>query len=155
MKANRILSIICAFLLVNNFIWLFVFFYSKKDKTIFQSNKRNLSITKSLEKEVGFDSTQMAKFYLLRERHSQELRPLFENLSRQKKEFYQLLGKTNTDDSLTVIKGKGIGEMQADVDLQIFRNLSEIESLCRAEQKPIFDSVIIEIINKKWLRREN
>jgi hypothetical protein len=155
MKANRILLIICAFLLVSNFIWLFVFFYSKKDKTILQSNKRNLSITKSLQREVGFDSTQMAKFYLLRERHSRELRPLFENLSRRKKEFYRLLGKTTPDDSLTIIKGRGIGEMQTDVDLQIFRNLSEIESICRAEQKPIFDSVIIEIINKKWLGREN
>ena len=68
MKANRILSIICAFLLVNNFIWLFVFFYSKKDKTIFQSNKRNLSITKSLEKEVGFDSTQMGKSFPTKKR---------------------------------------------------------------------------------------
>lgn len=152
MKANRILLLICAFLILTNFVWLFMFFYAQKNTHTSRSTKKNLSITTSLEREVGFNKTQMEKFYFLRKRHVTELQPLFDDLSLRKKEFYQLLGQAQPEDSFVLVKGEQIGRMQSAIDLQIFRNLSEIESLCQPEQRTIFDSVVIQIINKKWLK---
>lgn len=154
MRSNRMLLIICSALLITNLIWVLVFVRTRRSETSLRSTKKTLSITRSLEHDVRFTKSQMEKFYLLRDSHSVKLRRLFENLSARKQELYQLLGRSNADDSLTLMKGREIGKTQTEIDLQIFRNLSEVEALCLPEQKAVFDSAIVEIIRKKWLRRD-
>jgi Spy/CpxP family protein refolding chaperone len=102
----------------------------------------------SLKNDVGFNDQQMAEYEDRVNLHRRQMRPLFEDISRTKEAFYQMLTKPGTQDSLLNSAAKEIGEKQKLIDLKIFMHFQNIRQLCTPAQQPMFDSLILRVVHR-------
>lgn len=148
---NKVLLFIIGMLLLANITLLFFFVWTKEPrKTSAHREKQPSPVTLFLEKEIGFDKAQMAKFEELRQQHRREYKVLSEEIRVTKIGFYQLLSNATVSESTLNQKATEIGNKQKDIDLQAFKNFQEIGDLCTPDQKPRFDSLIPGVIEKMW-----
>jgi len=146
-KTKILISIIAVLLVVN--LGMLIFFLSKhQPSTGMHEQKPRYSLTAVLEKEVGFDKQQLDQFEQMRDKHHQQIKPLFDSLRIAKDRFYVLLNQPRVSDSTLKAAARKIGERQEILDLQVFQQFRELKSLCREEQLPKFDSVLNRIVKR-------
>jgi Spy/CpxP family protein refolding chaperone len=146
---NKVLVSIIGILLLAN-IAMLVFLVSgmrKPDRDHAENKKPMHSTVFLLENKIGFDKQQINQFNELKEEHYKKLNPLFEDLRVTKNNFFVLVKDPVSDsdvDSLASI----IGQKQKSLDLQVFRTIQEVRSLCTPEQQAKFDSLLPKIAYK-------
>ena len=146
-KTKILISIIAVLLVVN--LGMLIFFLSKhRLQSGMHEQRPRYSLTAVLEKEVGFNKQQLDQFEQMRDKHHQQIKPLFDSLRMAKDQFYILLNQTRVSDSTLKAAAKRIGERQEMLDLQVFQQFRELKSLCRPEQLPKFDSVLNRIVKR-------
>jgi len=145
---NKVLVTIIAILLLAN-IAMLVFFISgmRKPERENAANKRPHSTESFLQAKIGFSEQQLTQFNQLKEEHHEKLSPFFEDLRLTKDQFF-LLVKDSLSDSRVDSAAALIGEKQKILDLQVFKTIREVRSLCNPQQQLKFDSLLPKIAYK-------
>lgn len=164
-KNNKTLVVVIAILLLSNIALLYFLTRCRKDCTKEPPKQENTNfrkmMAKRLKEEVGFDSTQVAKYEEMSKKHKETMKPLFTDLTHAKDSFYKLLLQPQPSDSLKNYYLHRIGEKQQMIDQRIFNHFSILRQECSEAQRPKYDSVVQDVIkgminypNKKDNKKE-
>jgi protein CpxP len=127
-----------------------VFFFWVKDpiRKNYHGEHAGLGITEFLQKDIGFSAEQLQKFGEMKNAHKEKMKPLFENLSKTKEHFYQLMKDPAVAESTLDSGASVIGQKQKELDLQTFRYFKNLRNLCTPDQLSRFDSLFPNILQK-------
>lgn len=146
---KRSLVFIIIFLLLTNIGVLAYFLWDKKPKSKTEPNGKQLTgMAASLQKDVGFDSVQIAEFKKLKEKQWVILKPMFEDIRKAKDSLYRMISNERVSDSTLSTTADLIAQRQKALDLQAFNNFKEIRTVCRPEQLAKYDSLVLRMMRK-------
>ena len=149
MSRNRIYVLLIGLLLLSNLALVGFFVLNKPEKRPDNHRDRPSSFMReSLKKDVGFNDNQMAEYDKIIQTHRAQMRPIFEDITRTKENFYQLLSQPNIPDSLLNSMANTIGEKQKLIDMKIFTHFQNLRQLCTPEQRPAFDSLAQKVVHR-------
>src|SRR3982751_496752 len=101
MNRSCVYVLVIAILLLSNLALVGFFVMNKPGKQyIHKDSKPGSFMREALKKDVGFNDDQMARFDQMAEAHRQQMRPLFEDITKTKENFYHLLTQPATPDSV-------------------------------------------------------
>lgn len=150
-KQNRskVFLTIIGILLVAN-IALVSFFLLKKNGP--RREKRpewKTVISTFLKTEIGFDTLQLNQYYLLSDRHKENMKKMGDSLRTTKdKQFKELAAANFSDSAMTTVAERSAANQKA-MELRMFNHLKNIRLLCTPEQLPKFDSLFGKVLNRK------
>ena len=147
---NRNLLIIIGVLLLTN-IGVLIYFLGQKEssKPPEPSNgKDRPGITEMLQKEVGFNEEQTAKYKQLKEKQKETIRPMYDDMRKTKDSLFRLLSYPETSDSLLNKMADAIAQKQKALDLQTFNHFKRVRTLCTPEQQSKYDSMVLRMFRK-------
>src|ERR1700730_16785931 len=148
LSRNKIYGLIIAILLLSNIALVAFFVLNKPERKFILRDRPGSYMTEALKKEVGFNPQQMTQFEQMASEHRQQMRPLFEEMTRTKENFYKLLSQPPVPDSVLNAAASAIGEKQKLIDQKIFMHFQNIRQLCSPAQQPGFDSLIQRVVHK-------
>lgn len=156
-RNNKTLVFIIAILLLSNIALLYFLMQTRKDCNKSDKPKDESTrhkIARRLKDEVGFDTTQVAKYEEMSKAHKEAMKPLFENITNAKDSLYKLLMQPDPSDSAVNYYLDMVGERQQMIDQRIFNHFMAVRELSTAAQRPKFDSTIQNVI-KGWISFPN
>lgn len=147
---NKNLIVIIAVLLLTNIAVLAYFLWFNKSQEVHGDNKnRNGNgIAEQLEKEVGFNSSQLGEYKTLKERQREVIRPMFDEMRKSKDSLFRLLGTPGVSDSLINSAADGIARQQKKLDIETFHHFQRVRALCKPDQESKYDSLILRMFRK-------
>jgi len=149
MSRNRIYVLLIGLLLLSNLALVGFFVLNKPEKRPDAHRDRPSSIMReSLKKDVGFNDQQMAEYDKIIQAHRAQMRPVFEDITHTKENFYRLLSQPSTPDSVLNSTASLIGEKQKLIDMKIFLHFQNLRQLCTPEQRPAFDSLVQKVVQR-------
>ena len=143
---NRNLLIIIGVLLLTNIAVLVYFLGQKKPATSHDEGRS--SVSEMLQKEVGFNDEQTAKYKQLKEKQRETIRPMYDDMRKAKDNLFRLLRYPGTSDSLLNKVSDAIAQKQKAIDLQTFNHFKSVRELCTPEQQPKYDSMVLRMFSK-------
>ena len=151
LRNHKLLLVIIGVLLLANIALLYFSFLNKPDRTHkpppTPEEMRGRAIEK-VKEEVGFNDEQAKVYDSLRTNQFKNMKPLFEDVTKSKEDFFALIYKEGVSDSLVESYSLNIGQKQMALDVSTFRYLQSIKALCTEEQKPKMDSFIKQIVKR-------
>jgi hypothetical protein len=147
-RSRRLVVIIVILLITNLAILAFFLWPRFKHSKQPDENRQGYGMAETLKKEVGLDSQQVKELETLRGAHRKKMQPLFKELQDAKSQFYALLKKPETPDSVIIQAADLIGQKQEQVDIQVFQHFKNSRSVLRPDQQPKYDSLIQVILKK-------
>jgi len=150
LRNNKLLLLIIGVLLIANIVLLYLFVSNKPGKPhkmLTPGERREMAI-KKVKDEVGFNDQQAMVYDSLHEGQFKNMRPLFQDVTKSKEEFFSLIYKEGVSDSEINAYASKIGEKQMALDLSTFHYFQSIKALCTEEQKPKMDSFIKQIVKR-------
>ena len=149
LKNHKLLLVIISVLLIANIGLLYFFVYNKPQNqhrlTEEEMHKRAIEKVKN---EVGLNNEQAVQYDSLRTKQFRSMKPLFEDLTKSKEDFFNLISQSGVSDSVIQNYAAAIGEKQKTIDLKTFEYFQSIKALCTEEQKPKMDSFIQQIVKR-------
>lgn len=144
---NRNLLFIIAILLLTNIGMLIYFLGEKKPQPKLKDRKGGL--TEMLQKEVGFNEQQVARYKELKELQWDAIRPMFDEMRIAKDSLFRLMANTSVSDSVVNQLADGIAKRQRALDLQTFNHFREVRKICSSpEQMEKYDSAVLRMFRK-------
>ena len=149
LRNHKLLLLIISVLLIANIglLYFFVFNKAQKPHRSTGDEMRKIAIEK-VKNEVGLSDEQASQYDSLRTNQFKNMKPLFEDLTKSKEEFFSLIYQQGVSDSAITAYASKIGEKQMSLDLSTFRYFQSIKELCTEEQKPKMDSFIKQIVRR-------
>lgn len=149
---NKLLVLLVAVLLIANLALMFYFFVFRNEHKTGSPSSRPVS--DFVQKQLGFNADQVARFQQLRDEHKQAVKPILDDIKRLKDSLYNLL-QTPQDDSVAVNLIDKIGERQKDWELMIFHHFQKMRAICDSSQLPKFDSLVHRMVTKgMWTHKK-
>jgi protein CpxP len=150
---NKFLVLLVAILLIANLGLMLYFFVFRNDH---EGGKRSpRPVSDFVQKELGFNADQTAKFQQLRDQHREAVRPIMDEMKKLKDSLYNLLQNPNTNDSTVTAMANKIGEKQKEWELMIFHHFQKVREICDSSQLPKFDTLVHRMINRgPWMRKK-
>ena len=149
LRNHKILLLIIGVLLIANIGLLYFFVFNKPEhqRKMTSDEMRKMAIEK-VKKEVGLNDEQAVAYDSLRSQQFRNMKPLFQDLTKTKEDFFSLIYQQNISDSVLNSSASMIGEKQMELDLSTFHYFQSIKALCTDEQKPKMDSFIKQIVKR-------
>jgi periplasmic protein CpxP/Spy len=149
---NRFLVLLVAILLIANLgLMLYFFAFRRKD----EGARVPPRVSDFVQKQLGFNADQSAKFQQLWDQHKQDIKPVLEDMKKLKDSLYNLLKNPQMNDSAAVTLSDRIGEKQKEWELLIFHHFQKVRAICDSSQLPKFDSLVHQMVNRgPWMRRK-
>jgi protein CpxP len=145
---NKIYIFLIGILLLSNLALVAFFVWNQPAKKEVHRDRPGSYMQEALKNDVGFSDEQMTKFEAMASQHRQQMRPLFEDISKTKESFYHMLTQPAVSDSQLNLAAEQIGEKQEMIDLKIFMHFQNIREICTPNQQPQFDSLIQHVVHK-------
>jgi hypothetical protein len=143
---NRFLVLLVAILLVANLGLMLYFFVGRSNHNKHQSS--NHPVSDFMQKQIGFNADQAAKFQELRDQHKQAVKPVINEIKMLKDSLYRLLQKPPVNDSVAGNLVNEIGEKQKQWEFMIFHHFQKIRALCDTAQLPKFDTLVHHMVTR-------
>src|SRR5215467_12867346 len=140
---NKLLVLLVAVLLIANLALMFYFFVFRSEHKADPPSSRPVS--DFVQKQLGFNADQAARFQQLVDEHKQAVRPVINDIKKLKDSLYNLLQKPQ-DDSMAVNLIDKIGERQKDWELMIFHHFQKVRAICDSSQLPKFDTLVHRMV---------
>ena len=149
LRNNKLLLLITSVLLVANIGLLYFFVFNKPahPPKLTEQQMRQRAQEK-VKDEVGLNDQQASVYDSLRANQFKSMKPLFEDLTKSKEDFFSLIYQQGVSDSVLNSYASRIGEKQMELDLSTFHYFQSIKALCTEEQKPKMDSFIKQIVKR-------
>lgn len=149
LKNHKLLLVIISVLLIANLGLLYYFVFNKPQKPTRPTNEEmHKAAIEKVKNEVGLNDGQAAQYDTLRSNQMKSMKPLFEDLTKTKEEFFNLIYQSGVSDSVVKSHLALIGEKQQAIDMKTFQYFQSIKDLCTEEQKPKMDSFIQQIVKR-------
>jgi len=145
LRNHKLLLLVISVLLIANIGLLYFFVFNKPQKT---QRPPIANPIEKVRKDVGLNDQQTALYDSLRSNQFKNMKPLFQDLTKSKEDFFSLIYQPNISDSILTVYVSKIGESQMALDLSTFRYFQSIKALCTEEQKPKMDTVIKQIVKR-------
>jgi periplasmic protein CpxP/Spy len=143
-STTKILILIIGILLVANIAELALFLTKKET----HKDKKTI-ISEFLQKEIGFNESQMQQYDSLSDEHHKEMKASMEEIRTNKdEEFKQLAGSRFSDSAIHSIAFQSVEKQQA-LELQLLEYIKEIRKICTPDQQAIFDTSFYKVLSKK------
>ena len=149
LRNHKLLLLVISVLLIANIGLLYFFVFKKPSHPAKMSQKEmhDRAIEK-VKNDVGLNDQQTALYDSLRSNQFKNMKPLFEDLTKSKEDFFSLIYQPGVNDSDITTYASRIGEKQMALDLSTFRYFQSIKALCSEEQRPKMDTVIKQIVKR-------
>ncbi len=146
---NRNLLIIIGALLLTN-VAVLAYFLSQKKTGHYSGNARNerTGLTEMLQKEVGFNDDQLARYKQLKDQQRETIRPMYDDMRKTKDSLFRLLSYPENQDSALEQLTDAIASKQKQLDLQTFNYFRKVRELCLPGQEAKYDSLIVRTFRK-------
>ncbi len=144
-KTKTLIAIIVFLLATNIAILVFFLFVDKPGKKM---HSREVGIATFLKKDINFDDKQMTAYQLLKDSHIKNIKPVFDSIRYSKDIFYNLLYQPGISDSVVKNKAVIIGNIQANLEVNMLAHLKNVRNLCTPDQLPKFDSLIKNVVQR-------
>ena len=144
LRNHKLLLVITSVLLIANIGLLYFFVFNKPA----HPPRVTDNPIQKVKKEVGLNDEQAALYDSLRTNQFKNMKPLFQDLTKSKEDFFSLIYQPTISDSVLDSYASRIGEKQMALDLSTFHYFQSIKALCTEEQKPKMDSVIKQIVKR-------
>jgi periplasmic protein CpxP/Spy len=145
---NRNLLIIITVLLLTNIAVLVYFLSPKKKGSDAAQRNEKYGVAEMLQKEVGFDDDQTAKYKEMKEKQRERIRPMYDDMRKAKDSLFRLLSFPETNDSVLTKMADAIAQKQKAIDLETFNHFKRVRVLCKADQLTKFDSMAVQMFRK-------
>jgi len=145
---NRNLLIIIAVLLLTNVAVLVYFLGQKKDKGTPPADAGRIPVVEMLQKEVGFDEEQTARYKEMKEKQREKIRPMYDDMRKSKDSLFRLLSFPETSDSVLNRVTDAIALKQKAIDLETFNHFKRVRRLCKEDQLTKYDSMVVRMFRK-------
>lgn len=146
---NKNLIFIIAVLLLTNIAVLVYFLAWKKPGERMRGPDRKGGFVEILEKEVGFDETQVARYHSMKQEQREKVRPLYDEMRKAKDSLFRLMSDPTVTDSVISHAGDVIAQRQKALDLQTFQHFRRVRELCaNPDQQVKYDSAILRMFRK-------
>jgi K+ transporter len=149
LRNHTLLLLIISVLLIANIGLLYFYVFKKPEHPpkLTQKEMHDRSIEK-VKNEVGLNDEQVVLYDSLRSKQFRNMKPLFEDITRLKEDFFSLVYQQGVSDSVIKSYAERIGEKQMALDISTFHYFQSIKALCAEEQKPKMDSFIKQIVKR-------
>ena len=149
LKNHRLLLLIISVLLIANIGLLYFFVLNKPGhpRKMEPEEMKKMAMEK-VKKEVGLNDDQAIAYDSLRSQQFRNMKPLFQDLTKSKEDFFALIYQQGVSDSVVNSYATKIGEKQMALDISTFHYFQSIKDLCNEEQKPKMDSLIKQIVKR-------
>jgi len=144
---TKSLVFIIAILVLTNIAVLVYFLRTEKSSHEGEKKGKN-GLSTALQKEVGFNDEQVAKYRQMREEQMKIMRPLSDDIRRSKDSMFRLLGNREISDSVIHHLAGDIAMKQKEMDLRAFNHFRRVRQLCTPEQLQKYDSLVVKMIRK-------
>ena len=141
---NKFLVLLVAILLIANLGLMFYFFVFRNHR----EEEKPRPFSDYVQKELGFNADQAAKYQQLRDQHKQAIRPLIDEMKKLKDSLYGPLQNPGMDDSRANELAKRIGEKQEEWEMMIFHHFKRVRAICDSSQIPKLDTLVHRMIDK-------
>ena len=150
LRNHKLLLLIISVLLIANIGLLYFFVFNKPshDKQPMDPAEMRKRSVEKVKNEVGLNDEQAAQYDSLRSNQFKNMKPLFEDLTKTKEDFFSLIYQQGVSDSVINSYASRIGEKQMQLDISTFHYFQSIKDLCNEEQKPKMDSFIKQIVKR-------
>ena len=148
---SKLYLLIIGILLITNIAMLF-FFMGNKDEGRrggSRGNDRGAMMRDFLQKEIGFNDTQLQQYDTLSKQRKEKMKADMEALKNNKEMQFKELGTKGFTDSAIAIAINQSAENQKMMELQMMNHFATIRKICTSEQQPKFDSLFYKIWSKK------
>lgn len=145
---NRNLLIIIAVLLLTNVAVLVYFLGQKKNAASSSAEKERSSVSEMLQKEVGFNEDQTAKYKEMKGKQREKVRPLYDDMRKAKDSLFRLLSYPETNDSVMDKMADVIAEKQKAIDLETLNHFKRVRMLCTEDQLAKYDTMVLQMFRK-------
>lgn len=148
LKNKVLVSIIGILLLANIGMLVFLISGMKKPEGGNSGEKKSGSTPVTfLQHRIGLTQQQVSQLNEIKDKHHLKLYPLFEDLRITKDQFFLLI-KDSASDAVIDSVATLIGEKEKTLDMQVFRTIREVRSVCTPEQQLKFDSLLPKVAYK-------
>jgi len=149
LRNHKLLLLIIGVLLVANVGLLYFFVFNKPSHPprLTEQQMRDKAKEKVMS-EVGLNAEQAALYDSLRSNQFRNMKPLFQDITKSKEDFFTLIYQQGVSDSVVNSYAAKIGEKQMELDVSTFHYFQSIKALCNEEQKPKMDSFIKQIVKR-------
>ena len=130
-------------LIILNAVTLTIFWVERKDNSRLppkQDDRGGAALY--LTKELALDSMQQMQYNQLVLEHRQRTRQLRGEIRHTKDAFFELLGDTAVTDDVIKNAAASVSAIEQQIDILTFNHFKKIRTVCTAEQKKKFDSII-------------
>ena len=149
LRNHKLLLLIISVLLIANIGLLYFFVFNKPGRPHRPTDKEmHDQAVKKVKNEVGLNDEQAILYDSLRTTQFKNMKPLFQDLTKSKEEFFSLIYQQGVSDSVVNSYASRIGEKQIALDISTFHYFQSIKALCNEEQKPKMDSFIKQIVKR-------
>jgi periplasmic protein CpxP/Spy len=149
-QKSKILLIFIIVLLAANLAGLAYYFLSKPNHVKVDRNaERKNTMLVYLKNDVGFSDEQLTQYDTLMEQHRREMKPLFDQLKKEKENRLKFIAQNNFADSAITIAINKSGEQQQNIESKMLLYIKEVRNLCTESQRERFDTSIYKIFSRK------
>jgi len=149
LRNHKLLLLIISVLLIANIGLLYFFVVNKPERSHRLTEKEmHEQALKKVKNEVGLNDEQANLYDSLRTMQFKSMKPLFQDLTKSKEDFFSLIYQPGVSDSVVNSYASRIGEKQMTLDISTFHYFQSIKALCNEEQKPKMDSFIKQIVKR-------
>jgi periplasmic protein CpxP/Spy len=148
-RNKNLIFIIAALLLTN--IAVLVYFIWIKDTPEKKDNANGPSrngMTDILQKEVKFDTIQLAQYKVLRDSQKAAMHPMFDQMRKAKDSLFHMISNGNSTDSDISGAADVIAEKQRAIDLRTFYHFKKIRAICTPDQLANYDSAVFRMFSR-------
>jgi len=145
---NKNLIFIITALLLTNIAVLVYFLWIKEPHSKPPPSSRRNGMTEMLQKEVGFDSVQLAQYKVLKDTQWAAIRPMFDQMRKAKDSLFHMLSNPGASDSEINGAADVIAQNQKALDLRTLYHFKRVRALCLPEQQLKYDSVVFRMLSR-------
>jgi len=142
-KKNKALVSIIIFLLITNVAMLVFFLVVNKPAP---RPSRHEGMTGMLQKDVGFNKQQLDAYQSLRKNQLDSMHALFDDLKKEKIDFYDMIYEPDMNDSLLESSADNIATKQKKLEMRMFYHFKAVRTICTPDQLPKFDSTLKKVV---------
>ncbi|HVZ95548.1 MAG TPA: periplasmic heavy metal sensor [Chitinophagaceae bacterium] len=143
-KKNKALVSIIIFLLITNVAMLVFFLVLNNHSPKPPRNHDGLS--GMLQKDVGFSKQQLDAYESLRKGQLDSVHALFDELKKEKIDFYNMIYASSMDDSTLEAAAENIAAKQKELEIKMFYHFKTVRAICTPDQLPKFDSTLKKVV---------
>ena len=145
---NKVFLLFIGILLVANLVLLSFFIINKLGAKRNHAD-RSAMIASFLKKDIGFSQSQLQQYNLISAQHRNTVKPMFEQIKKEKALQFKKLTATNFSDSMIHVAADSISAKQRNIEILVTSYFGAIRNICTPQQQPKFDSLFYSLLNKR------